>query len=209
MAAEQFETAIARVKMLSMHIDSTVFAAGLASAVALIGYLGSQRIQRVERRAQVFAQAMRAVDQLQELPYLIWRRSGSSPDTVQRLGERQSELLQDVRYFVNLIRIENLEVARVYHLLARRVRRQMHANRRIAWDDPLIGSRRKLTDHPPFQIDIGPELQLCIDSMRAANSWAPSLRYPGIRNRRRVLEARDNLGESSSDWFVPLERMHW
>jgi hypothetical protein len=110
-----------------MPIDPTVFAAGLASAVALVGYLGSQRIQRVERRAQVFAQAMRAVDHLQELPYLIWRRSDSSPGSVQRLGEQQSALIQEVRYFVNLLRIENREVARVYHLLARRVRRQMHA----------------------------------------------------------------------------------
>jgi hypothetical protein len=152
---------------------------------------------------------MQAVDHLQELPYLIWRRSDSSPENVQRLGEQQSALIQEVRYFVNLLRIENHEVATVYHLLARRVRRQMHANRRIAWEDPLIGSGRKLAEYPPFQIDIGPELQLCIDSMRAANSWAPALRYPGIRRRRRVLEARDNLGESSSVWFVPLERVHW
>jgi hypothetical protein len=195
--------------MLSMHINATIFAAGLASAVALVGYLGSQRIQRVERRAQLFAQAIRAVDQLQELPYLIWRRSDSTPETVQRLGERQSDLLQDVRYFVNLLQIENLEVAKVYHLLARRVRRQMHANRRIAWEDPLIGSGRQLAEWPPFQIDIGPELQLCIDSMRAGISWTPSFRYPGIHRRRRVLEARDNFGESASDWFIPLERVHW
>lgn len=196
-------------KIKSMHVDSTVLAASLASAVALVGYMGSQRLQRVERRAQVFAQAMRAVDQVQELPYLVWRRADSSPETVQRLGEQQSALLQEVRYFVNLLRIENGEVAKVFHLLARRVRRQMHANRRVAWEDPLIGSGRHLAEHPPFQIDVGPELKLCIDAMQAANSWAPWLRYPGIRRRRKTLELRDNMGEPSADWFVPLERVHW
>jgi hypothetical protein len=134
-----------------MGIDPTVLAAAIASVVALIGYLGSQRIQHVERRAQIFAQAMRAVDQVHELPYLIWRRSDSSPETVRRLGERQSILLEDVRYYVNLLRIENPRVAKVYYLLAVRVRRQTHVNRRIAWEDPLIGSSCHLADSPPFE----------------------------------------------------------
>ena len=192
-----------------MTIDPTVVAATIASLVALVGYLGSQRIQRVERRAQLFADAMRAVDQVHELPFLIWRRADTSEETVQRLGRLQSELLQNARYYVNLLRIEAPYVASAFYLLAVRARRQTHVNRVVAWEDPLTGTGRRVSDQPPFRQDVGPEVQLCVDAMRAANSWAPLLRRRGLDHRRRRLETRESLGVPASEWFQPMSQGHW
>lgn len=56
---------------------ATVVAAALAAAVAVYGYSRQQRAARRDQRAAGYAEALRAVEDYLEAPYLIRRRDGS------------------------------------------------------------------------------------------------------------------------------------
>ncbi len=57
---------------------ATIIAAVLAAAVAVCGYAIQQRMARRERRAAIYSEALRAVEDYLEAPYLVRRRDGSA-----------------------------------------------------------------------------------------------------------------------------------
>jgi hypothetical protein len=193
-----------RRTMGTMSADPTIAAATIAALVAVTGFLVAQGAQRRERRHRVFADALAAVRDAQDLPYLVWRRADTTPATVEQLGRIQSEILGRVRFYELLLAIEEPRVARAYQLLQLRTRQQAADHRDLAWQSPLVGSDAPVWSTPDFVWDNGPEFTLCTDAMRVVAAPFPVVHWPAIKRRLVRLEQRDNLGRSATDWFRPL-----
>ncbi len=85
-------------------IVGAVAAAIVAALVAVGGYFVQQGIARRERRHTVYAEALRAVEDYLEAPYLVARHDGSSASRhalVQHISEVQSRL----NYYCGLLRL--------------------------------------------------------------------------------------------------------
>jgi hypothetical protein len=184
-------------------IDPSVAAAVIASSAALLSYSLTQRRAGKAKQAAEYAAALRAVREFQELPFLIWRRLTNEPDVLREFARIQSERLSNVRYYVELLALEEPAVAQVYHLLQARVRRQVRTHRLKAWREAPLNDLAVMKE-PDFSYDVEPERALCIETMRACSSWGKVFQLRKLRLRRLELEARANGGLSSADWFTPL-----
>jgi hypothetical protein len=177
-----------------MHLDSTVVAAFIAAAVAALGYTANQFAQRRERRSRAYADALRAVRTVQELPYLVWRRADSNPETVEALGRLQSQALSEIRFYDMWLRIETRWVGEIFGLLQMKARGQSRRNRRRAWQESLLDSGLPLeADTPPFTYDIRREMTLCIDAMTASAAWWGVLVRWRLKRRFRDLAKANHL----------------
>ena len=58
-----------------------VVAAIIAALVAVVGYAVTQFANRQDRKAKTYAEALAAVTEYQELPYLVLRRAASDAAT--------------------------------------------------------------------------------------------------------------------------------
>jgi hypothetical protein len=169
--------------------DPTVTAAAIAALVATGGYLLTQRASRRVRKSQVYAEALRALRDLEALPYTIWRRGDDSPEAVRQIGALQSDRFAAAHYYSQLLRIETPWVGRIYHHLQFRVRRQTSHNAKAAWlDGPRLNTGR-LWAGPSFINDTGPELDLCLAAMQADVGWSGRFRRRALRRRLAALAA--------------------
>lgn len=74
---------------------ATIVAALLATGVAIWGYAHQQRLARRERRATMYSEALQAIEDYLESPYLVKRRDGSHAarmSVTTRISEIQSLL---------------------------------------------------------------------------------------------------------------------
>lgn len=77
------------------NIIGAVLAAVVAVVVAVIAYVGQKRRAREQHRRTIYAEALRAVEDYLEAPYLIRRRDGSVQarhDLVRQISDIQSRL---------------------------------------------------------------------------------------------------------------------
>jgi hypothetical protein len=167
--------------------DPTITAAGIAALVATGGYLLGQQAARAERRSRVYAEALRAVRDLEAVPYAIWRRGDDSPEAVRALGALQAERFAAVHYYSQLLAIETPWIGEIYYQLQRRVRRQTSTNVRTAWQDRRPAGQ--LWADTSFTDDTAPELQLCLEAMQADVAWRGQVRRRALRRRLRTLAA--------------------
>jgi hypothetical protein len=174
---------------MGAFLDATIVAALIAGAFAGIGYLANQNSQRMERRGQIFADALRCIRVYQELPYEVWRRDDDGPSTKARLREAAGRAYHDVYYHLQRLQIEAPTAALAYRDLFEQTRRQDRLNRPIAWGSRIGDSKLKPWETPTFRGDNGPETDLCVEAMRAELSIFRLLRRPAIR--RRLVEQRN------------------
>lgn len=74
---------------------ATIVAALIAAGVVVVGYRRQMKTNRREQRIAAYAEALRAIDDYLEAPYLILRRDGSSRarmDLVRHISEIQSRI---------------------------------------------------------------------------------------------------------------------
>lgn len=83
---------------------ATIIAAILATLGAVVGYSIQQRISRKERRAVVYSEALRAVEDYLEAPYLVRRRDGSA-SARQSITTRISDIQSRLSYYSALLEI--------------------------------------------------------------------------------------------------------
>ena len=171
-----------------MTLDPSVVAASIAALVATGGYLLAQRAARRERKSRVYAEALRALRDLESLPWTIWRRGDDSPEAVRQLGALQSERFAAAHYYSQLLAIETPWIGEIYYQLQRRVRRQTSNNSRTAWLDSPRGTG-PLWAAPSFLDDTAPELRLCLQAMQADVGWTGWWRRRGLLRRLRALAA--------------------
>lgn len=82
----------------------TLISALIAASVVVIGYYANQYATRRERRARLYADALEALADHEELPYLIWRRASLDGAV---LTERISRGHGRLRYYETLLQLDS------------------------------------------------------------------------------------------------------
>jgi len=179
-----------------------VLAAIIAGLVAVVGYLVTQFVNRRDGKTKVFAEALAAVREYQELPYLVRRRAASDAPTRAVLAQRISEVMAKLGFYVAWLRIDAPEAGVVYADLVSRARRQCRSHLAEAWAGKVLESDTDMIGtQAPFAWDIGAELDLCVQVMRR------ELRFWGFiscRSTRRLLaNRRQNQADHSAQQHNP------
>lgn len=91
------------------HGDVATFAgailgATIAAAVAVTAYVGQQKEQRRQARAQLYAEALRSVEDYLEAPYRVRRRNGSA-EARMRVTDHISDIQSRISYYDGLLQI--------------------------------------------------------------------------------------------------------
>src|SRR5437868_3685712 len=95
----------------------TLLGAAIAALAAVLGYAVSQQANRQARKTQFYAEALRAIKELEEMPYRIARRLDSSPETRASLGREINDIFVNVSFYLAWLEIDSPLVGRAYKLL--------------------------------------------------------------------------------------------
>jgi hypothetical protein len=117
-----------------------VIAALIAATAVLVGYLVNQISNRRLDKTKVFAAAIEAVADYQEMPYRIRRQPSSDAATRVGLAERVSDIQKRIDFHRAWLRIESEEVGNSYDDLVASVRREAGQHMKNAWGESLITS---------------------------------------------------------------------
>jgi len=128
--------------LISVDNVTTIIAALLAAAVAVIGYSVQQRAARRAQRASVYAEALRAVEDYLESPYLIHRRDGT-PEHRRQITEHISSIKSRISYSCALLQLHApQEVANAYEQYVRVAQLEAGPQMTAAWGtDPIAQDR--------------------------------------------------------------------
>lgn len=108
-------------------------AAVLTVSVGIWTYTRQQQARRRERLRDLFSDALRAVADYQELPYLIRRRSDESPMKPSELVRHVSDIQTRLDYYIARLRLESREVGEAYERLVSVTRRESGSQMTEAW----------------------------------------------------------------------------
>jgi hypothetical protein len=135
---------------------AALLTAVIAGLVALVGYLLNQATNRRERKSKVYAEALLALRQYQELPFKIRRRPSSDSTTRAELGREWSDVVSNVVFYLGWLRIESREVGAAYAALFEQTRKYGRMHRTMAWKAKIFESDEEMVDDLPFGYDNGP-----------------------------------------------------
>jgi hypothetical protein len=136
-----------------------IIAGLLAAGVAIWGYGWQQRYARADARAAIYGEALRAVEDYAEAPYVIRRRSGkyARAEVTRQISEIQSRLSLSCA----LLEVSaNQHIAEAYVTLVKAARREAGAAMSDAWKSPRIRKDSEVTGqrrYDRFGIDDGRE----------------------------------------------------
>ena len=128
---------------------ATIVAAVLAAFVVVFGYWWQQRAARHERRAGIYSEAIRAVEDYLEAPFLVLRREESKP-ALRELTTHISDVQSRIAYYRAMLQVyapRNVSV--VYGEFVAAARGEAGAAMTAAWsaapirrgEDVPLGSR--------------------------------------------------------------------
>ncbi len=107
---------------------ATLIAGVLAAGIAILGYSFQQKLARRERLASIYSEALRAVEDYLEAPYLLRRRDGSH-STRTALTKHVSEIQSRIAYYSALIQIHGPKrVSAAYGKLVKAARSEAGAS---------------------------------------------------------------------------------
>lgn len=113
---------------------ATIAAALIAAMVAVTGYFIQQQIVRRERRARAYSEAVRAVEDYMEAPFLILRRDGSIA-TQRQITDHISDIQSRIAYHQAELSIyASSEIAAGYSDLVRAARHEAGTAMTDAWN---------------------------------------------------------------------------
>jgi hypothetical protein len=168
----------------------------IAGFVALIGYSLTQLTNRRERKSRFFAEALAAVREFQEIPYLIRRRQASDGATRAAIAQQISAVMAKLGFYSAWLQIDSFEVGAAYNDLVGQTRRLGVAHWRTAWREPLIETDGEMAGvRAEYAWDIRPELDLCLFAMRKELSfWSFAFRRAIRRSlsAQRQMRAKEN-----------------
>ena len=122
-----------------------VVAALIAASAVLVGYLVNQISNRRVEKTKVFASAIEAVADYQEMPYRIRRRPASDAATRVTLSERVSDIQKRIDFHRAWLTIESSTVGEAYENLVSAVRKEAGAHMKTAWGEALITSDEEMS----------------------------------------------------------------
>ena len=115
-----------------------ILAAILAAGVVVFGYLFDRRNRRRDELRDLCSEALRAVADYEELPYLIRRRSDRSPMTPAELVARASDVQTKLDYFATRLRLEREDLGGAFADLVNAIRKESGAHMSEAWNQSRI-----------------------------------------------------------------------
>jgi hypothetical protein len=137
-----------------------------AAIVALIGFLLNQVAARNERRSRVYAEALSAVFEFQELPYRI-RKRASSEDSSAIIAQKISDVFVRLDFYRALLLLESSTVGIAYADLVHQTQAQGDSYRADAWKHPVAAHGHDfhfaVFEYP---YDNRPEQDLCMLAMQ-------------------------------------------
>lgn len=126
---------LALISSMSWDGIATIIAAVLAVVIALIGFSVQQRAARKERLAEIYSEALRAVEDYLEAPYLVRRRDGSAAAR-QVITTYVSGIQSRLSYYRTLLDIHaHPEVSDAYGTLVSAARSEAGTAMRKAWSE--------------------------------------------------------------------------
>jgi hypothetical protein len=138
--ADRVLRARTRTKILIMENSATLLAASVAALAAIVGYLLNQQANRRIRKTQFYAEALRAIADLEELPYRIRRRQDSTSLTRERIGREINDVFVQVSFYMCWLRIDAIRVGIAYQELARKAITYSEPQRAHAWASSPLSS---------------------------------------------------------------------
>jgi len=113
-------------------------AAVLTVGVGIWTYTRQQKARHRERLRDLFSDALRAVADYQELPYLIRRRSDESPMKPSELVRHISDIQTRLDYYVARLRLETAEIGEAFERLVGVTRRESGSQMTEAWQQARL-----------------------------------------------------------------------
>ncbi len=129
---------------------ATLIAALLATGIAILGYSFQQTLARRERCAGIYSEALRAIEDYLEAPYLVRRRDGS-PTARGAVTNHVSEIQSRIAYYTALLQIhapENVSLA--YDKLVQAARSEAGPQMSDAWKSNPTKRDRDVPLHARF-----------------------------------------------------------
>jgi len=128
---------------------ATILAAVLAAVVVVLGYWWQQRAARHERRAGIYSEAIRAVEDYLEAPFLVLRREESKP-AIRELTTHISDVQSRIAYYRAMLQVyAPKSVSKAYDEFIAAARKESGSAMTVAWnaapvrrgEDVPLGSR--------------------------------------------------------------------
>lgn len=110
-----------------------IVAAVLAALVVVFGYLYDRRNKRRDDLRALFSDALEAVAEYQELPYLVRRRAQMAPMTSSELSARISAVQTRLDFFSTRLSLEANELGASFSEVVRTVRSESGQQISEAW----------------------------------------------------------------------------
>lgn len=126
-----------------------IIAGFLAALVAVFGYAWQQRQSRADARAVMYSEALRAVEDYAEAPFLVRRRSGKEARAA--VTGQISEIQSRLRLYCALLEISaNDDIATAYAQLVQATRAEAGRAMSAAWRSPRIRRDADVPGHAPY-----------------------------------------------------------
>lgn len=158
-----------------------------ASSLVVAGVAGWWRAHRedVARRQEHFANALAAVAEYCEFPYVVRRRGASDPERERlRISSELRDVQQRIAFYQAWLRTESHDVADAYDHLVAEVRKVAGGQMHDAWTRAPIVSDEEM-NIPDIALDAIDEFrEAYLDAVRQRSSW----RKRFSRGRRRMSE---------------------
>ena len=97
-----------------------------------------RHVEREDRLRQAFSEALQAIADYQELPYLVRRRSDVSPMTREELTRYASEVQSRLDFYVARLELESTALGEAFGRLVTATRREAGGQMSQAWTSPRI-----------------------------------------------------------------------
>lgn len=129
------QTSSGAMESITWDGTATLIAGVLAAGIAILGYSFQQKLARRERLASIYSEALRAVEDYLEAPYLLRRRDGSH-STRTALTKHVSEIQSRIAYYSALIQIHGPKrVSAAYGKLVKAARSEAGPQMSAAWKE--------------------------------------------------------------------------
>jgi hypothetical protein len=138
----------------------------LTGLFVILGYLLNQRSSRRERKAEFFADALRAVKEFEELPYRILRRSDSTPQTREHVGTEIDDCFTKLSFYQTWLFLDSPRVGDAYQQLASKCYSSGEPHRADAWSRAPVASDAEAHLADDYVFGAGVEWANCIRVMR-------------------------------------------
>jgi hypothetical protein len=184
-----------------MQAWGTLLAAAIAAAVAVFGYVINQHADRRAKKAQFYAEALRAIKELEEMPYKVVKRKDSSPETRDKLGSEISDIFVEISFYRSWLAIDSPLVGEAYRLMARSAISASEQQLRYAWGLPIITDDNDYGLNDQFFGREKPAQAVCVAAMRNELKVSSSFFQKSIRDM--IDKCAREIDERPYKWVAP------